>query len=92
MTKKAIGYLEFIELPLEMQLEILHMDGVYIGKRKFNGQTLILHQLYGFYVEVYYKKYRKKVDHVLTSNTAEILQPYIDQVEVRGLNKNNKKE
>jgi hypothetical protein len=88
MTKKAIGYSEFIELPEELQLDLLHVDGVYIGKRKVNGQVVILHQLYGFYVEVYYKKYRKKIDRIVTSDHTDILQPYMDQIHVKGLNKN----
>lgn len=92
MTKKAIGYLDFIELPQEVQLEMLHMDGVYVGKRKWNGQTIILQQLYGFYVEVYYKNYRKKIDHIVTSDSTDILQPYIDQVHVKGLNKDDDKK
>lgn len=90
MTKKALGYKEFIGLPVELQLEVLHMDGVYVGKRKIGDQTAILHQLYGFYVEVYYKKYRKKIDHLNISDNAEILLPYIDQVEVKGLKKDDR--
>ena len=86
MTKKALGLAGFIELLQDHQLDILHQDGVYVGKRKVNKQTVVLYQLYGFYVEVFYKHYRKKVEHLLTSATTEILQPYMNQIHVRDLN------
>jgi hypothetical protein len=87
MTKKAIGLLEFNALPDEIQFDVLHRDGVYVGKRKLAGRTVLLMQLYGFYVEVHYEQYRKKIGHIITSDHTDILQPYIDQVQVKGLNK-----
>lgn len=87
MTKKAIGATEFNQLPEEMQFDMLHCDGVYVGKRKVNKQTVVMFQLYGFYVEVFYKQYRKKIDHIVTSDSTDILQPYITQIDVRDLRK-----
>lgn len=88
MTKKALSLSEFIDLPQELQFEILHKHGVYIGKRKIEKQTVVLFQLHGFYVEVYYKQYRKVIDHIITSDNTEILQPYLDQIHLKGLNGN----
>lgn len=90
MTKKALGLIEFNELALRLQLEILHRDGVHVGKRKIRNQLIILFQLYSFYVEVHYKEYRKTIDHIITSDSTDILQPYLDQIHVRDLkNKDN---
>lgn len=86
MTKKALSLSEFIELPQQLQFEILHKHGVYIGKRKIDKQTVVLFQLHGFYVEVYYKQYRKVINHIVTSDSTEILQPYLDQIHLKGLN------
>ncbi len=85
MTKKAISLSEFINLPQELQFELLHKHGVYIGKQKIEGQSIVLFQLNTFYVEVYYKKYRKIIDHIVTSGNMEILQPYLNQINVRDL-------
>ena len=90
MTKKAIGLAEFIGLSQETQLRLLHSEGVFVGKRKLGKHTVILLQLYGFYVEVFYKRYRRIIDHLVMSNDVEILQPYLDQIEVRDLNKKTK--
>lgn len=88
MTKKAIGLKEYIELTDEQQYDILHRDGVYVGKRKVGKQTVVLFQLYGFYVEVYYKQYRKQIERTVASDDVDIVQPYIHQVNIRDLDKN----
>jgi hypothetical protein len=90
MTKKALSLTEFIDLPQELQFDVLHKHGVYVGKRKLDKQTVVLFQLHGFYVEVFYKQYRKVIDHIITSDTTEILQPYLDQINIRDLNDNKK--
>jgi hypothetical protein len=89
MTKKALSLTEFIDLPQELQFEVLHKHGVYVGKRKADKQTIVLFQLHGFYVEVYYRQYRKVIDRVVTSDSTDILQPYLDQINVRDLNNDN---
>jgi hypothetical protein len=87
MTKKAIGLIEYNELTQDQQLNLLHRDGVYVGKRKVDKQTVVLFQLYGFYVEVFYKQYRRQIDHTTATNDVSIVQPYIDQINIRDLNK-----
>ena len=86
MTKKALSLADFRNLPESLQFEILHKHGVYVGKRKLENQTIVLFQLHGFYVEVYYKQYRKTIERILTSDSAELLQPYLDQINIRDFN------
>jgi hypothetical protein len=92
MTKKLPGLRDFLHLSATEQFKLLYRDGVHVGKRMVNGKTVILFQLYGFYVEVYYKEYRKVVDHIVTSETTDILQPYLDQIHVRDLKKGKDKK
>ncbi len=87
MTKKAIGISEFIKLDEEIQLQMLHQEGVHVGKRKVENMLVILFQLYGFYVEVYYRIYRKEVHHLIYSDSADILIPYLNQIHIKGLDK-----
>ena len=86
MTKKALTLSEFADLPGELQFDLLHKHGVYVGKRKCDNYAVVLFQLHGFYVEVFYKKYRKDIDHVITSATTDILHPYLNQINVNELN------
>jgi hypothetical protein len=92
MTKKILGPQEFKELEEDIQLTLLHNDGVHVGKRKLHGKTLILFQLYSFYVEILYKEYRKKIYYMLVSADTEMLQPYLDQIHVRDLQKHKGKD
>ncbi|RYY64595.1 MAG: hypothetical protein EOO12_09255 [Chitinophagaceae bacterium] len=85
MTKKAIGAGEFSELSAEQQLRLLHREGVYIGKRKLEERMIVLFQLYGFYVEVYYRHYRRVVAHLHVTTDADVLLPYLSQINVRDL-------
>lgn len=90
MTKKALGLAEFEEMAFDLQFEILHRDGVHVGKRKVDDLVVILFQLYTFYVEVHYTQYRKVIHHIVTAEGTDILQPYLDQIHVKDLKKKNK--
>jgi len=81
MTKKALSLAEFTILSQDLQFQILHRHGVYVGKRKFDGQTVVLFQLHGFYVEVFYKEYRKLIERIIVSDNTDILTPYLDQIQ-----------
>ena len=83
MTRKILTGVEFEALSEEARLDLLHRDGVYIGKRNCDGQVLILFQLYGFYVEVHYKNYRRDISHLLVSGDVNMLQPYLDQINIK---------
>jgi hypothetical protein len=85
MTKKLIGIAEFNELAEELQLDLLHSDGVHVGKRRIGKRLVILIQLYSFYVEVHYRQYRKSIDHIIASDGVEMLEPYLHQIHIRDL-------
>lgn len=87
MTRKAISLREFVDLPEELQLEVLHKHGAYVGKRRLNGRVVVLYQLHGFYVELFYRQYRKVVDQIISAEHTGILQPYLDQVNIKDLGK-----
>lgn len=90
MTKKAIGLDEYRELTQGQQLNLLHRDGVYVGKRKLANQAVVLFQLYGFYVEVFYKQYRRQIDHTTATTDVNIVQPYIDQINIKDIQEGEK--
>ncbi|MCW3074397.1 MAG: hypothetical protein JWP69_1466 [Flaviaesturariibacter sp.] len=85
MTKRATSLEAFNELSTGEQFRLLHTDGVFIGKRKLGAQTVVLFQLAGFYVEVYYTAYRREVAAVVTTDNTDVLQLYIDQVQLPDL-------
>jgi len=73
---------EFKLLSDEAQLELLYKEGVYIGKRKEHGKTILLYQLESFYVELFYKKYRYFVSDIMCTDSTTCLEPYLEQINV----------
>jgi hypothetical protein len=73
---------EFRLLSYPEQIELLYEEGIYIGKRKENGQTLILIQLSSFYIEISYSLYRVKIEGMTCTELTAILDPYLEQVEI----------
>jgi hypothetical protein len=76
---------DFQLLPEHQQIEVLYQHGVYIGKRKEKFSIIILYQLESFYVEVVYRKYRSHVKHLHCFESTELLDPYLEQIDVENL-------
>lgn len=67
------------------QLDILYKQGVYIGKRKYGHEIVVLYQLEGFYVEVFYVKYRCYVHRLHCFHSTLLLDPYLEDINVEHL-------
>jgi hypothetical protein len=76
---------EFRVLSDEDQIDLLYQEAVYIGKRKEGRATAVLYQLEGFYVEVYYQKYRRHVSRIIGFTSTIPLDPYLEQINVEDL-------
>lgn len=76
---------EFRVLSDEEQIDLLYKDGVYIGKRKEDHLSVVLYQLDGFYVEVYYYKYRRLICTINGFSSTIPLDPYLEQINVQDL-------
>jgi len=73
---------EFRLLSYPEQLKLLYEEATYIGKRRESGITLLLFQLSAFYVEISYSLYRVKIEGIICTESTDILDPYLEQVEV----------
>jgi hypothetical protein len=72
-------------LPKKEQFELLSQHGVYVGKRKKDELTTVLYQLDTYYVEIFYKQYRKHVSHVRFLTSTDEIQPYLEQIDLQRL-------
>ncbi|HZH96630.1 MAG TPA: hypothetical protein VEY06_12125 [Flavisolibacter sp.] len=70
---------EFQIKELSDQLDHLRKEGTYIGKRRLNDLILLLYQCDGFYVELYYIKYRLQVAQVRCFKSTFRLDPYLPE-------------
>lgn len=76
---------EFCQLTDAQQIDLLYEDGVYIDKRKVGTTTILLYQLNGFYIEVCYYKYRLSIAWIRCSESIQILDPYLDKMDIAEL-------
>ena len=78
---------EFTRLPREIQEDLLYNSGVFVGKRKMGGYSAILFQLEGFYVEVFYSRYRRDVAFMEVSTEPDVLDRYLEPFDMGELMK-----
>ena len=76
---------DFQLLPEQEQTDLLHKNGLYIGKRKEGCFIILLYQCENFYVEVVYRKYRSHVKQLHCFDSTELLDPYLEQIDVKNL-------
>jgi hypothetical protein len=73
---------EFRDLTESQQTEVLYGDAVYIDKRKSGDNSIVIYQIDGFYVEVCFYKYRQHIAWVRCSDSINILNPYLDKMDI----------
>lgn len=72
----------FLNKSKQSQLEAIRLNGVYIGKLKTKNHTSVLYQLSHFYVEIVYLKYRSVIAEIHLTDSVDILDNYIDQINI----------
>lgn len=76
---------DFIRLPEKEKATLLYEQGVYIGKRRQGTTAVVLYQLDGFYAEVFYRTYRREIDHISCFSGTARLDPYLADINVEYL-------
>ncbi len=76
---------EFSILPDTEKAALLYEQGVYIGKHRLRGTVVLLYQLEGFYVEIYYRQYRRSIEHMAVFADAAKIDPYLTEINVEHL-------
>lgn len=74
--------LDFTRLSEKEKVALLYEQGVYIGKRRQSNTVVVLYQLDGFYAEVFYRTYRREIDHISCFSGTTRLAPYLAGVDV----------
>lgn len=67
----------FLGWDTRTQMDVLHKEGVYIGKLKEGGVYRMLYQYQAIYVEVVYASYRKIVETVNCFTEPDVLDRYL---------------
>jgi len=66
-------------LPID-RLGLLYRDGVQLGKRTEAGSAVLLYELYGFYVEIFYRDSHLDPERIRSFTCQALLEPYIRKI------------
>jgi hypothetical protein len=69
---------EFERLSANDKIDLLHKEGVYVGKSKIGDAIAVLYQFDGFYVEIFYRKYRNHIERINCFTSTSGIDAYLN--------------
>lgn len=84
-------FYDFIQLNETEQIEILWYNGEQIGRRKDEEHLILLYQVEGFYVEVFYHNKERVIKKYMSFECTDLLEPYLEKIDITTVYKQIKK-
>jgi hypothetical protein len=75
---------QFLALDDTCRAETLWDRGVHIGERREEQHLMLLYQINGFYVEVFYDPVTNAISRLRPFSSVDQLQPYLAQIDLSG--------
>jgi len=83
---------EFLQLNETEQVELLWYNGEQIGRRKENDYLILLYQVEGFYVEVFYHRKERVIKRYMSFDCSDRrLEPYLEKIDITPIYKQIRK-
>ena len=83
---------EFLQLNETEQVELLWYNGEQIGRRKEDDFLILLYQVEGFYVEVFYHRKERVIKKYLSFDCGDKrLEPYLEKIDISPVYKHTRK-
>ena len=83
---------EFLQLNETEQVELLWYNGEQIGRRKENDYLILLYQVEGFYVEVFYHRKERVIKRYMSFDCSDRrLEPYLEKIDISPIYKQIRK-
>jgi len=83
---------EFLQLNETEQVELLWYNGEQIGRRKEDDYLILLYQVEGFYVEVYYHRKERAIKRYMSFDCNDSrLNIYLEKIDISPLYKHTRK-
>jgi hypothetical protein len=77
-----MNFYDFLQLDETEQVEVLWYNGEQIGRRREGEYLILLYQVEGFYVEVFYHSKLREIKRYLSFDCTERLEPYIENIDI----------
>ena len=81
----ALNLYHFQQLTGDQQSFVVEQYGVCICARDGNDCKILLYQVEGFYVEVYFNVKLQTIRELKSFNSTDDLQPYLEQITLSGV-------
>jgi len=85
-------FYDFIQLNETEQIEILWYNGEQIGRRKDEEHLILLYQVEGFYVEVFYHNKERVIKKYMSFECTDLLEAYLEKIDITTVYKQIKKQ
>ncbi|HEX6334690.1 MAG TPA: hypothetical protein VFZ78_10720 [Flavisolibacter sp.] len=76
---------QFSVLTDDQKANLVYSEGVLIGLRKTFDCRILLYQLHGFYVEIWYQPSRNIIRNFLSFTSTDRLDPYLRKLSLEGI-------
>ena len=73
---------QFRSASREVQEKLVKMRGVFLMERKSLGVSVLLFQLHGFYIEVFYNTATSSVSFVKSFEDMDGIEAYLDKIDI----------
>ncbi|MFL5742508.1 MAG: hypothetical protein ACJ75B_19955 [Flavisolibacter sp.] len=87
-----MNFYDFLQLQETEQVEVLWYNGEQIGRRREGEYLILLYQVEGFYVEVFYHSKLREIKRYLSFDCTERLEPYIESIDISPVYRYMKKQ
>ena len=76
---------QFKEFDLNERMDIINLNGVYVGMREYYNHSINLYTTYGFFVEVWYANFENRITKVQVANRELVDLMYTDSVDISSI-------
>lgn len=76
---------EYKQLEPDEQTSFLSRKGVSVAERQVGPYLIVLYQVEGFYVEVFYNKDNYQMAKLVSFYNTMLLEPYLAQIDIKSL-------
>jgi hypothetical protein len=76
---------QFKEFELTHRMDIVNINGKYVGNRSYYNYSINLYTIYGFFVEVWYANFENRITKVQVANRELVDLYYSESVDISSI-------
>lgn len=73
---------QFKEFDLNQRMDIINLNGIYVGNRSYYNHSINLYSVYGFFVEVWYANFENRITKIQVAQRELVELYYLDSISI----------